>query len=200
MPTTLRKPVSIGPKDVGRRMTLDRFDRAIAPEGHVFELNKEVIEMVDVPHPWHARQLNAVRNQLIVYQEANPGVIYEIMGPLDSKVLVASTKSERHPDLSVYLSAPPEVDDVWSLWVPEIVVEVVSRQSSKRDYHDKPQDYLEFGIDEYWIIDAQKQQMTANIRWRGQWKQKTVKATQKYGTRHLPGFSLDLGRVLAAGK
>ena len=92
------------------------------------------------------------------------------------------------------------MEDVWSLWVPEIVIEIVSQSSSRRDYHDKPAEYLEFGIDEYWIIDAQKQQMTALIRWRGQWKPKVLKATQKYTTRQLPGFTLDLNRVMAAGK
>jgi len=50
------------------------------------------------------------------------------------------------------------------------------------------------------VVDASKQQMTAMVRWRGQWKQKAIKPTQKYTTRHLPGFTLDLKRVLAAAK
>jgi hypothetical protein len=39
--------------------------------------------------------------------------------------------------------------------------------------------------------------MTAKVRWRGQWKDKPVKPTQKHTTPLLPGFSLDLKRVLA---
>jgi Uma2 family endonuclease len=197
MPTTLRKPVSIGPKDHGRRMSVDRFDRAIAPEGRVFELNKGVIEMVDVPDFQHFRHLQPLRDQLTLYKEAHPDAIVAITGGMESKLLVASTQSERHPDLSVYLTSPPEVDDIWSIWVPEIVVEVVSARSSKRDYGDKPQDYLEFGIREYWIIDGPKQQMTAMIRWQGKWKSKVLKPSQKYATTLLPGFSLDLGKVLS---
>jgi Uma2 family endonuclease len=112
----------------------------------------------------------------------------------------SADQSERHPDISVYLSAPPDGPDVWSLWIPAIVVEVVSKSSAKRDYQDKPGEYLSFGIDEYWIIDSFKNQMTAMTRWRGQRKDKIVKATQKYSTRHLPGFSLDLKRVMSAGK
>jgi Uma2 family endonuclease len=200
MPTTLRKSISIGPEDHGRRMTLERFDRAAARDDRLFELNKGIIEMVDVPHPRHFAQLQSVRNQLVLHQESHPGTIHAVTGSTESKVLIASTQSERHPDLSVYLSAPPDVEDVWSLWVPEIVIEIVSPSSSRRDYHDKPAEYLEFGIDEYWIIDAQKQQMTALIRWRGQWKPKVLKSTQKYTTRQLPGFTLDLNRVMAAGK
>jgi Uma2 family endonuclease len=200
MPTTLRKPVLLSRADNGRHMDLERFDRAIAPEGCSFELNKGIVEMTDVPHPRHFAQVQSVRNQLVLYQEAHPDVIHSVTGSNDSKVLIASTQSERHPDLSVYLSPPPDVEDVWSLWVPEIVIEVVSASSSRRDYRDKPSEYLEFGIDEYWIIDSQKQQMTAMVRWRGQWKSKIVKASQKYATRQLPGFSLDLSRVLASGR
>jgi hypothetical protein len=37
-------------------------------------------------------------------------------------------------------------------------------------------------------------------RWRGQWQSKTYKASQKFITPLLPGFLLDLKRVLAAAK
>ncbi|MGA2583414.1 MAG: Uma2 family endonuclease [Tepidisphaeraceae bacterium] len=200
MPATLRKPRVIGPEHNGRRMSLDDFDRAISRDGQIFELNKGVIEMTDVPHHRHFAQLQAARNQLVIYQDANPETIHSITGGMESKILVAATQSERHPDLSVYLSPPPDVEDVWSLWVPAIVIEIVSPSSANRDYHEKPDDYLEFGISEYWIIDAQKQQMTAMIRWRGLWKPKIAKANQKYTTRQLPGFSLNLSKVFAAAK
>jgi hypothetical protein len=67
-----------------------------------------------------------------------------------------------------------------------------------QDYEVKPAEYLEFGVDEYWVIDPIKQQMTAFLRWRGQWKNKVVKPSQKYSTPILPEFFLDLNRVLAA--
>jgi Uma2 family endonuclease len=200
MTTTLHKAQTIGPEDHGRRMTLAQFDRATARDGRLYELNHGVIEMMDVPHPRQFAQLQEVRDQLTIYKAENEGVIHSVTGSMDSKVLVDSAQSERHPDLSVYFSPPPDVDDVWSLWVPAIVIEIVSTSSSRRDYRDKAPDYLEFGVNEYWIIDAQKRQMTAMTRWRGQWKTKIVRSTQKYTTRLLPGFSLDLSRVMAAAK
>ena len=197
---TLPKQLVVGPEDDGREMSLDLFDRAIGRPGYCYELNKGVIEVTDVPKPSHLAQVLLVRNALIAYQLSVAGRIHSVTGSNESKILLAADQSERHPDISVYLSAPPDGPDVWSLWIPAIVVEVVSKSSTKRDYQDKPGEYLSFGIDEYWIIDAFKNQMTAMTRWRGQWKEKIVKATQKYSTRHLPGFSLDLRRVMSAGK
>ena len=77
----------------------------------------------------------------------------------------------------------------------------MSESSVARDYDDKPAEYFEFGVKEYWIVDPLKNNMTVLTRWRGlQWRTQVVKATQKYKTVLLPGFSLGLKKVLAAGK
>lgn len=199
--TPIRKPVRVGPEDDGQRMSLDRFDRAIGREGYLYELNKGVIEVTNVPAPTHEMQVQELRDQLTAFRLAHPGLTHLIAGPGGSKLLIGSDESERHPDLSVYLSPPPtNRREVWEIWIPEIVIEVVSESSIKRDYDDKPDEYLHFGVREYWIVDALKQQMTALVRQGGQWKPHVIKPTQKYATRILPGFSLNLKRVLNAGK
>ena len=142
-------------------------------------------------------QLEELKTQLYRYKLSHVGRIHTIASSNEAKILLASVGSERHPDLLIYLQPPPEVD-VWSLWVPTIVIEVVSESSRKRDYEDKPDEYLEFGVDEYWIVDAARKQITIHLRWRGQWKKQVVKPPKKYSTRWLPGFSLDLKRVIAA--
>jgi Uma2 family endonuclease len=197
MLNALAKRTVIGPPDEGRKMTLEQFDSARGQEGYLYELNKGVIEVTDVPHPRHFALLQEVRDQLVAYRLTHPDAVHSVMGSNESKILLATDQSERHPDISVYLSPPPNVEDVWSLWIPAIVVEVVSKSSAKRDYQDKPSEYLSFGIDEYWIVDGSKNQMTALTRWRGQWQEKILKPAQKHATRHLPGFSLDLKRVFA---
>jgi Uma2 family endonuclease len=197
---TLTKRAEIGPEDAGRAMSLDEFDCATGREGFRYELNKGVIEVTDVPDPSHFALIQEIRDSLAAHRLAHPGSIHSVTGSNDSKILLATDQSERHPDVSVYLAPPPTGPDVCSRWIPAIVVEVVSRRSMKRDYHDKPAEYLSFGIDEYWIIDSSKNQMTALTRWRGQWKEKIFKPTQKYATPLLPGFVLDLKRVLSARK
>jgi len=88
----------------------------------------------------------------------------------------------------------------WNYELGKGVIEVISESSRQRDYEVKPDEYLAFGVDEYWIVDATKQQMIVHERWRGQWKEHTIKPPKKYATRWLPGFTLDLKRVLAAAK
>ena len=192
--TTLK----IGPGDNGRAMSLDDFDRAEAEEGHLYELSRGIITVVDVPQPRHFAQINATRRQFSRYDAAKPGTIYGIAGGAECKLLIAGLESERHPDLAVYKSPPPEgAEDVWSEWIPEIVVEVVSPSSRHRDYHEKPEEYLRFGVHEYWILDADRREMLVLKRSRGRWTERVVRPPDLYRTRLLPGFAFDCGAVLA---
>lgn len=195
-----KKVVRIGPTDDGREMSLDDFSEAIPQGAYLYELAKGVIQVSQVPHPQHERQIAEIRKQLTLWEDANPGHVELIAGAMGAKLLVGASESERHPDVCIYLSPQPEVEDVWSLWIPEIVIEVVSESSAKRDYEEKPPEYLELGVKENWIIDKKKNQMLALIRWRGQWKKSVVKPSQKFSTELLPGFKLDLKRIFAAAK
>ena len=198
--TRKKRAVRVGPTDDGRAMSLDDFSEAIVEDGFRYELGKGVIEVSQVPNPQHERQVEEIRDQLAFWKRENAGIIELVAGAMGSKLLIGQSESERHPDISIYLSPEPDVKDVWSLWVPEIVIEVVSESSAKRDYEDKPPEYLELGVKENWIIDKKKNQMLALIRWRGQWQKKTIKANQKYACDLLPGFKLDLKRVFTAAK
>jgi Uma2 family endonuclease len=195
-----KKKIHIGPADHGRPMRLDDFADAIAEEGYLYELAKGVIEVSEVPKLEHGRQVEAIRNQLVLYQASHDGIIEYLAASNDAKLLIGRIESERHPDLFIYTTPAPQLEDPWSQWIPSIVIEVVSPSSRKRDYEENPGEYLELGIDEYWIVDAAEKQMTVLSRWRGQWKSTVVKPSKKYTTHWLPGFSLDLKRVIEAGK
>lgn len=190
----------IGPDFDGTAMSLDDFDHAITKPGFVYELAGGIIQASEIPKPEHAKEVQAVRNQFVVYQEKKPGSIELVAGSNEAKLLIAPDQSERHPDISVYTSPQPEVADPWSFWIPAIVVEIVSARSAKRDYEEKPEEYLSFGVREYWIVDSSKGQMTVFTRWRGRWKTQVMKASSKYRTPLLPGFLLNLKRVFTAAK
>jgi Uma2 family endonuclease len=172
MPKTV---TMLGPGDHGRRMSLDEFETAEGQAGYVYELGRGVVTVVDVPKPGHLEQMAAARNQFIAYQLANPRRLHMVAGGADCKILLADLESERHPDVAVYKTPPPSAgDEVWSLWIPEVVIEIVSPGSEQRDYEEKPEEYFRFGVKEFWIIDAQRQEMLVLRRLRGKWSEQTL--------------------------
>jgi Uma2 family endonuclease len=191
--------ITVGPLDHGRRMSLEDFDKAEGQEGHLYELSRGVILVSDVPGPEHFAQVNAIRRQLVAYDLTHPGRIYGIAGGGECKILLAQLDSERHPDLAIYKTSPPEDrDELWSTWIPEIVVEVVSPSSRDRDYVEKREEYFAFGVMEYWIFDAERGELLVLRRVGGRWVERTVRPPDEYRTRLLPGFALATGPVFQA--
>ena len=166
----LKAAIKVGPADHGRHMSLAEFDHAEVQEGHLYELGRGVIVVSDVPKKRHLFQVLSIRDQLFAYKLAQPGRIQVIASGSECKILVAGYESERHPDLAIYKTLPPEEgDDFWSTWIPELVIEVVSPGSELRDYQEKREEYLAFGVREYWIFDAGKQEMLVLQRVAGRW-------------------------------
>lgn len=185
--------------DRGRAMALDDFDAADAEEGQLFELGRGIVVVTEIPRPSHEMIVDAIRMQLTAHRLAHPGQIHMLASGAGCKILLASLNSERHPDLAVYKSPPPRDDaQVWSLWIPDLAVEVVSPGSEHRDYVEKREEYLQFGVREYWIVDAAKQEMLALQRSRGQWAEQLVKPGTPYRPIVLPGFEFNLAAIFAA--
>ena len=196
-----KKKFVLGPEHDGQRMSLDDFDTWPTQEGYLYELGRGVIQVSNVPLPSHGQQVQEIRDQLVLYKLQNPGVIAYMGGGGEAKLLVGSLESERHQDWLVYKTTPPEdTKKVWRYWIPDIVIEVVSKSSAARDYDEKPQEYLEFGVREYWIIDGFKRQVTVLQRYGGVWKKKVVKSGAKYATALLPKFGFDPTKVLGPAK
>ncbi len=189
----------IGPADQGRTMSLDEFAGAEAEPGWLYELSQGVVTVVDVPNPRHFKIVDAIRLQFAAFRKKKPSLIYGIASGGECKLLIAGLESERHPDLAIYKTPPPEGendDEIWSQWVPEIVVEVVSPSSRRRDYEEKPEEYLRLGVQEYWIVDEHEGQMKVLRRSRGRWAEYAIRPPAPYKTRLLPGFEFSIADVL----
>jgi Uma2 family endonuclease len=192
--------VKIGPSDHGKPMSLDDFDRAEVQEGYRYELGRGVIVVSDLPGRRHRAQWKEIHRQVSVYQVTFPDVIDTLATGDVCKILVPPLDSERHPDLLIYKTSEDDIEEeaVWRTWIPEVVVEIVSLGSELRDYVEKREEYLRFGIKEYWIVDAERQEVLVLRRWRNRWRERVVSASETDSTRLLPGFVLDVGRIFAA--
>ena len=97
----------IGPADHGRRMTLDEFIEADFQEGWLYELARGVVEVTEVPGPWHGRIVDRVAEMFILYDEQHPGGIKYRAGGGECRMRLPGMVSDRHPDQAIYLDPEP---------------------------------------------------------------------------------------------
>lgn len=191
--------VRLTPADHGRRMTWEEYVQSEGDDDFLHELSRGVFTVIDVPHWKHFRRCDLVKTQFVRYRDRFPARLFGIGGGTDSRLPIESLESDRHPDVAIYLNHPPEglsPDEFWSNWIPEIVIEVVSTSSAVRNYEEKPEEYFQFGVKEYWIIDPQKNEMTVYRRVGGSWKPRIVRPGEKYRTPLLKDFEFDLAATL----
>lgn len=185
-------------------MSLEDFARAEVEPGHSYELEREVVVVSDLADMPHGIVVFRMRMHVDVYAFTNPGTIQYVGGGSESALRMTEIESERHPDISIYLTPQP-VDDPqpWDCWTPDIVVEVVSKSSKKRDYDIKPAGYLEAGVRLYLILDPFTRAITVLTRHLNRWSKQTLTGSATLTTRLLPGFAVKLADIFgppAAGR
>lgn len=192
--------VPYGPRDAGMPMTLDEFDEAEFEDGFRYELLKGVL-VVTPPALEEERDANEeLGHWLRNYQESHPkGSALDLTLPEQN---VRTKTQNRRCDRVIWTGlgrrprtrGPHRKRDV-----PTIIVEFPSVRPAdqRRDYDEKRIEYRDLGVREYWIIDRFRRTMTV-YSWRGKrWVKRVISEKGTYATPLLPGFSLQLGRLLA---
>ena len=154
----------IGPDDHGRRMTLEEFHEAEEEPGYGYELARGVLEVTEVPSDPHWQVLDNLHEVFSRYRRRHPGAILRIGHGSECLLWIPETASGRNPDLAIVL--PGTAKDARGRRPPQLAVEVVSRgrEAHERDYVAKREEYLTFGLREYWIVDPRRRQVTVLIR------------------------------------
>ncbi|NUQ65054.1 MAG: Uma2 family endonuclease [Pirellulales bacterium] len=80
---------------------------------------------------------------------------------------------------------------------PDIAVEIVSRESRHRDYHEKRQLYQDAGVSEYWIVDPIQQRVEFLVLEQGRYELAPLEQNRVFRSRALPGFWIDVDWLLA---
>ena len=161
---------------------------------HLIEFTDGVIEVLPMPTRQHQKILAYLYRSLFAFMQTLGGIV--LFAPL--RVQVRPGKF-REPDLIVLLDEQdPRNQDAFWLGA-DLVVEIVSPDNPKRDLEDKPVDYAEAGIPEYWIVNPIDETITV-----------LTLAGETYATHGvfhrgeqatsvlLAGFALELDAVLAA--
>lgn len=188
----------IGPEHRGQRMPLEDFVRAEGRPGHLYELNRGVIIVVDGPDLNHGRIVYRLRQVIATYCMEHPEIVDYVAGGSDAALRLPATQSERHPDVAIYLKPPSEPSQQpWDSWTPEIVVEGIFEGSVERDYVVKREEYLRAGVRIYWIIDRLSRAAVILKRRGDAWDERNIASGDGVTLPLLPGFELPSDSLFA---
>ncbi len=190
---TVTTPLRIGLADHGRAMTLEEFLDVDVEEGYRYELARAVLEVNQVPNDSHRDVVCNVYRGVARYDERHPGVIHSFGGGSEFQFLIPGLASGRNPDLGVVLRGAPR--DWRGRRLPALAAEVVSRGSITRDYQTKREEYLAYGLLEYWIVDPLERKVTVLIRRGDTWSEAVFRDDQVIASLVLPGFATTVAEL-----
>jgi Uma2 family endonuclease len=186
------------PTGSGVKLTYDDF-LLFPDDGNRHELIDGEHYVTPTPFTKHQRIVTALTGLIWTHLQTQP--IGEVFGvPLD---VVFSDYDVVEPDL-LYVSRERAAAILTVKHVrgaPELVVEVGSKSTRKRDETIKRRLYERFGVDEYWIVDTELDAIKVYRRV-GDRFERTAELTLEAGdvltTRLLPGLELPLARIFPA--
>lgn len=124
-------------------MTPEDFDELPEVEGARFELVEGNLLVMNAAYvPWHGKMIY----QVLSWFERQGRPAYPECG-------IKLGKDRRTCDIGVFYREPPLRRGLHQPNALAIVVEVVSEESRIRDHVEKPRQYAEASIPEYWIVD-----------------------------------------------
>jgi Uma2 family endonuclease len=173
------------PLYAGMRISTDEYER-LEDDGHRYEVIDGVVVMAPSPTGDHQDIAGEIEKQLRVFLDKHPvGRVFHDMDVRFTK------KTLYQPDLTFVSKArlPKRTQRVHV--VPEMVLEVLSPGTRRRDLSTKKDDYERFGITEYWLVDPQEQAFTC-LRLKVARLMPVTITGRWFASEAIPGFKLDL--------
>ena len=137
-------------RDILREQGLTYDDYAAFDDGNRYELVDGRMELMS-PWPMSVHQLISRELEQELYDSCSERFII-LHAPID---LILSNVDVRQPD--IVLIRRERFEEVVArrgiVGIPDVVVEIVSPSTLRRDKRDKLRTYAKYGIPEYWIAD-----------------------------------------------
>jgi Uma2 family endonuclease len=190
-----------------RRMSLEEYLTYDDGTDTRYELVDGVLVEMGAENPLNPQ----IAMLLVSYFLQEMGVPYSRLA-IGHQIGVSSSKATaRQPDLIVH---SPESDAAIMAdgkllrsgdAAPLLVVEVVSnsardKQSRDRDYEEKPLEYAERGIPEYWLIDPDRAWVRVGTLVNGTYQFQDFTGKQVIVSTAFPDLTLTAGQILTAGR
>ncbi len=166
---------------------------AMPDDGKRYEIIDGELTMTPAPIPRHQKILLGLSAKLLQFVDNNSlGEIY--IAPID---LALSLVDVVQPDIlfvaknRMHIVARKNI-----VGIPNLVVEILSPSSDRRDREEKFSLYQKFGLPEYWIVDPETQtiELYLNIENRLQ-KAETLKVGDQLHSRQVAGLVLEVADI-----
>ncbi len=144
-------PVAIAVK----QWTLDELHR-LPDDGNKYELVRGKLFVTPAPtneHETIAARLTRILDPSV--EKHGLGMVYR------PRAVLRFAGSEAEPDLMVRQPHPKRRGKWDDAPTPILVVEILSPYTGRRDREDKREYYMDAGVEEYWIIDPERDEVTA---------------------------------------
>ncbi len=178
-----------------RVWTYDEFAAESAESNLPTELWDGEIIMSAAPRPTHQRI--AARTWRYLDEFVNARQLGEaLISPID---VVFSGRKAVQPDV-VYVSAARKsiVEENCIRGVPDLLIEIISEGTWRRDRVDKKALYEQFGVAEYWIIDPDSRLIEVFTLAKGTYQlHARGVGTEKVTSKLLPGMKVSFGQLEA---
>src|SRR5829696_3676746 len=174
--------------------SVEQYLKLTDQTNRLIEYTDGVIEVLPMPTKYHQAISKLLFLALLAFAERIGGDVF--YAPL--RVQVRPGKF-REPDLLMVLDKddPRAQDEFWL--GADLVMEIVSPDKPTRDTQEKPRDYAEANIPEYWIINPLDATITVLVLQGDAYTTEGVfQRGERAGSRLLNGFSVSVDEVLAA--
>ncbi|MFT5366906.1 MAG: Uma2 family endonuclease [Candidatus Latescibacterota bacterium] len=147
---------------VKERWTYQDYKNLTPPDSFGFEIIKGELVVSPAPRPQHQWTSDELTGIIRTFSKQNNlGRVFS--SPIDV-VLGSSTESENVVQPDILFIAQDRLNIITDTNIseaPDLMVEILSPSSIRRDRSDKMRLYIEAGVKHYWIIDADQRILEA---------------------------------------
>ena len=186
--------VSLKPPQAKRLWTYEEMLAELPETNLPVELWDGELIMSPTPTPSHQTIVGSLYRELDGFvREHKAGKVF--LSPLD---VVLSEHRVVQPDIFFIAKDNLGIIQDWIRGVPNLVVEVISPGSWKRDRVEKKSLYEQVGITEYWIVDSESRSIEVFALVKGVYQLHSRAADSELAkSKLLPGFKVSFGQLVA---
>ena len=167
------------------------FRDALSPDQKAEFINGETI----VHSPARARHIAATGR---IYALLHAYVqVHDLGWVASEKALVALTRNDYEPDVCFFgrEKAAAIRPETLAFPAPDLVVEVLSESTERRDRGVKSKDYAAHGVDEYWIVDTEREAVEQYLLEGDAYELAVKSGTGEVTSRAVEGFTVPVRAV-----